>query len=374
MRIVDTGILARGKEGTSRACHTFAAFVTLANGACLATCRAGTTKDSEDERILLFRSGDSGRSWQEAGEPFGVQKLNGVAGSLKVCYITELKPGHLMAACLWVDRETYPGRRLFNEETEGCLPMAIFLSESYDEGGTWSPLRAVEMPEEIGPPSLTNPLLRLSDGSIALGIETNKHYEDTGIWRQKVVLFLSPDEGRRWGPPLTVARDPDHHIFYWDQRAGVAADGRIAAFHWTYDREQQKYLDVHRCISSDNGRTWSPGEGLGFTDQPSNPAILDDGSVVVAYVDRFGTHSIRARKAPGIDRPFDPQSEVLIYSHDRERTGGAGGQTAAELLGEMLLWAFGLPFAGVLPGGDVLVLYYAGNGSAMDIRWARLEP
>jgi hypothetical protein len=38
----------------------------------------------------------------------------------------------------------------------------------------------------------------------------------------------------------------------------------------------------------------------------------------------------------------------------------------------MDVWSFGLPFAEVLPGGEVLVLYYAGEPTALDVRWARL--
>jgi hypothetical protein len=38
----------------------------------------------------------------------------------------------------------------------------------------------------------------------------------------------------------------------------------------------------------------------------------------------------------------------------------------------MDLWSFGLPFAEVLPSGDVLVFYYAGEPKALDVRWARL--
>ena len=37
------------------------------------------------------------------------------------------------------------------------------------------------------------------------------------------------------------------------------------------------------------------------------------------------------------------------------------------------VWSFGLPFADLLPNGDVLVVYYAGSEAAMDVRWARLK-
>jgi hypothetical protein len=38
----------------------------------------------------------------------------------------------------------------------------------------------------------------------------------------------------------------------------------------------------------------------------------------------------------------------------------------------MGLWSFGLPYAETLPDGTVMVMYYAGNATQMDIRWARL--
>ena len=86
----------------------------------------------------------------------------------------------------------------------------------------------------------------------------------------------------------------------WDQRAGVAPDGRLAVFIWTYDSETQTYLNIHRRLSADGGQSWSPAEDLGITDQPAHPAILPDGRVVLAWVDRFKSRSIRARLAPSV--------------------------------------------------------------------------
>ena len=39
----------------------------------------------------------------------------------------------------------------------------------------------------------------------------------------------------------------------------------------------------------------------------------------------------------------------------------------------MGLWSFGLPFAAALPDGGVMVVYYAGDDSCMEVRWARLS-
>ena len=53
------------------------------------------------------------------------------------------------------------------------------LAESADLGRSWSGWRAVETPEDIGPPSLTNPVLEFRSGRLALSIESNKHYHDS---------------------------------------------------------------------------------------------------------------------------------------------------------------------------------------------------
>lgn len=371
MRIVGRGVVNSGTAGGSRAVATFPSITPLSDGDLLAVYRVGSAKDSDDETIEIRRSSNEGRSWSDAVQPFS-STLDGRCGSLKAAYVTQLEGAHLAVAALWVDREAFPGKPLFNEETEGCLPMEILLAESPDLGRAWTPWRAVPVPQEIGPPSLTNPLLRLPDGRWVLSLESNKNYLDTSPWLQKVVYLYSKDAGHSWSEPVTVSQDPSGRIFNWDQRAGIAADGRLVTFSWTYDRETGAYLNIHRRLSADDGTTWTQAEDLGFADQASHPAILPDGRIVLAWVDRFQTCSIRARSASAIDTPFDRASEVVLYEHaptdGRTQTANTG-----EMLAEMGFWNFGLPFAEALPRGDVLVVYYAGSLSCMSIYWVRLS-
>lgn len=189
---------------------------------------------------------------------------------------------------------------------------------------------------------------------------------------QRVVLFHSRNKGHSWELPITAGEDLTGRIFNWDQRLGYTPDSRLGAFVWTYDSAARVYLNMHRRISSDGGRHWSTAEDLGFADQAGRPAVLRDGSVVLPWVDRFGTRTICARVAPDIAGQFDPASEVVLYAL---RTGSAdrSDDTTGAVLTEMGLWTFGLPFAEVLPDGDVLVVYYAGTEVAMDIHWARLQ-
>ena len=372
MQIAQSGILSRGQPATARAILTFPTAAALADGSLLATYRTGSTKDSEDETVEFARSVDGGRTWSEPWIPFENPTLDGARGSLRVCYLTELSPGHLLAAAMWLDRAAYPGGTLFNEETEGCLPMAILLADSRDAGASWSTWRPVPMPEEVGPPSLTNPVLKLADGSLALSIETNKQYDDASPWMQKVLFFHSRDQGRSWAEPAVAGEDPSGRIFNWDLRCGVAPNGQVATFAWTYDTAAARYLNVHRRVSSDHGHTWDDAQDLGFADQAARPAMLSDGRVLLPWVDRFGSRSIRARLAPALDAPFDAATELVLYSQGTlpgEQTEGV-----AELLSEMSMWTFGLPYAETLPDGAVLVVYYAGTDEAMHIHWARIVP
>lgn len=369
MRIKASGVLGRAEPGSRRANLTFPSVVVLADGTLLATLRSGPEKDTPEDRIEFYRSADGGQSWSGPDFPFSSPSVGGKAGSLKLCYLTELAPGRLLAAAMWVDRTSYPGQPLFNAQTEGCLPMAILLADSTDGGASWSDWRQVPMPDDIGPPSLTSPILKLADGRLAMSIETNKPYLDASKWQQRAVYFHSVDDGQTWSAPVTVAEDPSGRIFNWDLRAAVAPDGRVASFAWTYDSATASYLDIHRRLSADGGESWSAPEPIGVADQAAHPAILPNGNIVLAFVDRFGSKSIRARFAPSVDAPFDAANEVVVYTHGQ---GEAASGATGDMLASMDLWSFGLPYAEALPDGDVLVLYYAGEPAALDVRWARL--
>lgn len=370
MRVVDAGPITQSARGTDRAVYTFPALLACRDGSLLLTCRRGSDKDCADEWVELYRSTDGGRRWARMQSDFPVAKVGGAGSSLRLVYLTELDEGHLLAASMWIDRETHRGAPLFNPRTEGCLPMGIFLADSFDGGRSWSDWRPVDLPADIGPPSLTNPLIKLPDGGLLLSVETNKHYADASKWLQRVVALRSTDGGLSWDAPSDAGRDPTGRFFNWDQRVGITADGRLVSFSWVYDTVAARYCNIRRRVSSDSGRTWSAAQDIGIADQAGHPAMLPDGRVVLAWVDRFGSGSIRARAAADACADFDRASEVLIYTHgETERnTSGVTGT-----LDDMSIWTYGLPYAETLESGDVMIVYYAGDQQAMDIHYARLS-
>jgi hypothetical protein len=372
MRIAAEGVLCAGAAGGgSRAVAAFPSVTLLPDGTLLAAYRIGKSKDSDGSVTELRRSGDGGETWSEPETPFS-STFQGVRGSLQVVYVTSLGAADgLLASALWVDREAYPGQPLFHAETEGCLPMRVLVANSSDGGSAWSDWREVAVPPDVGPPSLTNPVVRLASGKLIVSIETNKPYLDRSPWLQRVVHCESTDGGATWSAPRTVCEDPTGAIFHWDQRLAAAPGGLLAAFSWTYDKAANRYLPIRRHVSRDEGRTWITDQ-LDFADQPAHPAVLPDGRTVLAWVDRYGSRSIRARCAASIDGAFDPSSELVLYE-----AAAPARQTAdtAAMLTDMGLWSFGLPYAEALPEGrGAIVVYYAGTPDCMDIRWARLIP
>ena len=370
MRIEASGILGQSEINSSKACYTFSSFVSLSNGVLLASARRGDNKDSHLEVVEFFTSLDEGENWSEPWEPFNNINIENTKGTLKLCYFTEITPSHLLASFLWIDRSAYPGKELFNAETEGCLPMKVLLSDSYDQGKTWSNLRIVDMPKEIGPPSLTNPIMKLPDGKLLMSIENNKSYLDKSKWNQKAVFLSSTDNGENWSTPFLAAEDDKGIIFNWDLRSVVDKEGRVSSFAWTYDSLKENFLNIHQRISEDGGLTWSQPKDLNFADQASHPALLKDGRVVLAWVDRFQSQTIKVRLAKNLYSDFDSSSEITIFEQNNLKNNK--DNNLGELLEDMGVWNFGLPFADVLPSGKVLIFYYAGNINQMNLCWCRL--
>src|SRR5690348_15898811 len=102
MEIESSGTLSRAAPGTRRAALTFPCVIALASGVLLATFCAGSSKDADDQLIELHRSDDGGHTWRlQQRLDFG-DAIGGARGTMRVCYLTELDPQHLIAAAMWI--------------------------------------------------------------------------------------------------------------------------------------------------------------------------------------------------------------------------------------------------------------------------------
>jgi photosystem II stability/assembly factor-like uncharacterized protein len=95
-----------------------------------------------------MRTRDEGKTWETLHEGM-VATVGGVVGNLYSGYFTELEPGRLIGAFLWVDRSN-PKLSFVNPVTAGVLPMRNLIAESNDGGATWTPFRLVDLSPHRG--------------------------------------------------------------------------------------------------------------------------------------------------------------------------------------------------------------------------------
>ena len=106
------------------------------------------------------------------------------------------------------------------------------------------------MPAEIGPPSLTSPILGLADGRLAMSIETNKPYLDRSKWKAAGGVISSPTIGR---PDVVGATDgrrgSDRPHFQLGPRRAVCPRCRSPCLPGPMTADQSD-LDIHRRASA----------------------------------------------------------------------------------------------------------------------------
>jgi hypothetical protein len=185
--------------------------------------------------------------------------------------------------------------------------------------------------------------------------------------------MFSRDAGKTWPEYSNASSDPDNRIFYWDQRPAILPDGRILDWFWTYDNTAAKYLNIHARESGDNGRTWSAMWDTGVAGQPAAPVMLADGRLAMVYVDRENAPVIKLRVSADGGRSWPQASEEALYESQLPMQTRRKG-SMQDAWSEMGKFSLGLPATTLLPGGDVLVLFYSGlQNDQTDIRWLRVR-
>lgn len=372
MRVIDRGIIFdAGQAPPHRRFCSFTSLLRMADDRLLVAFRAGSSKDSPDENILICQSTDEGRHWELIFEGLPLEYA-GVRGAWRAGALIELEPGHLLGYFTWFDRSD-PTLPLCNPQTQGILPSRLLLAESDDDGRSWHAWREMETRPFEGV-SATGAPLRLGNGILAFPFEAWKGYYDARPGAHHALLCLSHDAGRTFEPPAVVAHDPSAGVFYWDQRLGRAPDtGRLIAMFWTHDRSAGQDRHVHVAWGTPDGSRWTtPPADTGFAGQIAYPLCLGEERVLAMYVHRHDPPSIRAVISCDFGRTWDLEGECVIYESAGMESGMRGRRGFGDYWADMNRWTFGHPEACRMPNGDVFVAFYAGDTTAMSMRWARL--
>jgi hypothetical protein len=142
---------------------------------------------------------------------------------------------------------------------------------------------------------------------------------------------------------------------------------------WTHQISTGRDVDIHIAWAGPDARRWSQPEGTGLTGQHCQPIPLGGERLVAVYAHRRDPPGIRAAISDDFGRTWDRSREVVVYASPAGAEAGASGpRPIADYWDDMIAWRFGHPRGVLLPSGEVLVVFYAGDDRSQSVRWACL--
>jgi hypothetical protein len=337
MKIVETRIVYQGKEPA-----LFPGVTRAGNGDLLVSfctrfdCQPGG-------KAYLLRSTNQGMTWElptrllRSGKPDGCINLS--------VGLTTLRDGTVLYPCC--------DARITRRWDQHDADLIVLRSENH--GYTWTPPKRVGV--EMKEPFAYGKIIELRSGDLLCPI-WGKRAEDEP-WRSG--LLRSRDGGASWGDHVTIAYDPqaspiytpkdpsERHCGGFNETTLVELqDGQILAI-LRQQGVQGGVRELHRAISSDEGRTWSSPTRLDVWGTSPSLHLDAGGSLWLGYRNHRGNP--QGLPAPGVG---------LSRSHD-------AGQTWSDhlLLEDPKGYAYQQEFEAGYPAflnledGRLLVIFYS---------------
>lgn len=376
MKVLNEGLVfdADAAAGPRRTC-TFTSLCRLSCGEILCGFRLGSAKDSADANGVVMESCDNGKTWCRIFDGFDAtfQGRHGEVRAVEVVELAEIEPGELMALLTWFDRSA-GGGVLYEAGADELVPSRLIVAHSSDRGRTWGEYRVIGTAPYEGC-SGTGPIMKLPDRTCLLPFESFGKREQDGPTLHAALAVPTAD-GKTFGPPLTIAEDPQQRKYFWDQRLAYCHERkRTVGMFWTYDRQAELDLPIHIAWGSPDGSTWETPRSTGITGQIVEPIPLRDGRLLAFYVHRHPPGSMRLVASEDDGRTWDIDDELVIYESPLAKESGADGDhDFAAYWDDMGTWTFGHPVCVQLDDGSLLLAFYAGErADCLSIRWARVE-
>ncbi len=358
--IESRGTVFEGKAGSPSQSALYPGVSVLPSGRCIATFRTASFREATTgQTVQMCFSDDGGRTWSEPHAFFNdYPVVDGRQGEFFSMYTTPLGGTEVLGLILWVDTSA-PERPYYNPETNGIIDHKLFLTRSLNDGDDWdTPVLLSGMPTSR-PTAPTAPVLLLPDGRLGCQFEVHKGHAEIGMKFFEGSMIFSSDDGKTWGDYSVVSHDPEMRIFSWDQRINRIGDTLLALF-WTYDDLESSYLNIHASQSLDFGKTWGEHYDTGVPGQPSQPVLLQDGSVAMAYIDRTGSPTIKVRKSIDGGITWPEESELTVFDSEQMKQDKEKS-SMSEMWSEMYRFSVGFPSIAVTTEGNLLVCYYSGG-------------
>ncbi|HNY42923.1 MAG TPA: sialidase family protein, partial [Bryobacteraceae bacterium] len=291
----------------------------------------GVTHTDPNSQLVLVRSKDGGSTWSSEPE---LIYAHPEGGSQDPCMIA-LRDGTLLCASYWwyqmpVVKDPKTAKQPFEF-------MGGYIVRSRDWGRTWQtpvlppPTPGVERKDPFGrllPSYNRGAMCQGKDGRIYWAVAHQNQWGCTSI-----SLMISADGGTTWKYSCPIAED--QKITFNETSLYETAKGDLIAFVRTAN------FDDHTVVvrSTNGGKSFGKWEDAGWQGHPHHAVRMADGRVWLVYGYRHKLYGIRARILNAECTDIAQTQEIVLRDD--------GGSTD-----------LGYPWAMVLPGGQILSVYY----------------
>lgn len=298
----------------------------------------GVSHTDPNSQLVCVRSSDGGRTWSTEPELIYAHPLG---GSQDPCLI-ELRDGTLVCASyLWIWMGS--AGRGATPATEWLGDYAFqggYLLRSRDGGRSWQgPFTPPPVPGRPARDCFGQPLpaynrgamCQARDGRLLWAVAYPKGSGRGG--GTDVHLLASADAGRTWQYQCVIASGGE--ASFNETSLYETPAGELVAFLRTAG------LDDHTAVarSRNGGRSFEPWQDAGWQGHPHHAVRLEDNRALLVYGYRHPPYGIRARL-------LNPECTDVDHAPEFVLRGDGGGTD------------LGYPWAVVLPGRRVLVVYY----------------
>jgi|GEM_PF-602812 len=298
----------------------------LANGELICLARIGGAMYSPDGMLEMFRSIDSGLTWQREGPLLDRSDdnhdYNYVEGSF-----TTLTDGSLLLRYMRADLSD-PDIRMFNQSTGGLYPFKPFTMRSTDGGRTWSKPISIDAKSHFAEgvePAPYGAIHETADGRWMQLFDTWKTYHNESSFNVQCYALFSEDEGKTWGDLTPVADGSANDRSYSHGASIKLVDGRIFMSMWAATKDFKNFLDtVTVCSKDGTGKTWEPPKDVCVHGQSSQSVDMGDGRMLMIYSHRDKTQQpgLKVIWSKDHGQTWNSESPLIVWdAYGREALG-----------------------------------------------------
>jgi sialidase-1 len=335
---------------------TFPGLVQLPNGELLVMFTLGQAFDAADNRAVVSRSSDNGKTWSA---PVRLSTHEVVPEESESYKPLRLRSGTLLAAG-YVFVRPDPLQPVVHPETFELLRLRNKVSFSRDDGHSWSVPAYFDVEGE--PLELSGPCIEIASGRI-LAATTPFHLRKDGHagW-----LIASDDGGKSFFKLSEFFCAPGGNVSTWETRLCELSPGRIAVLFWAYDNAAGKNLNNHLVISEDSGANFGPPRDTGVHGQASNLMPLGGNKILSIHTHREDDARLVVRRVELGDGGFEVEEELDLFRDD------SMGSSTADIKKQFGSLKFGQPSLLRLQSGEVLAACWSFENSQYVIKGYRI--